>query len=241
MHDVWNIVIAFCLAYLVGSIPFGLLIVWIAKGRDIRTIASGRTGGTNAMRAAGLVAGIFTAVLDVSKGALAVFIAGLILPGSLWVKVVAGLLAIIGHNYSVFLVEKDAEGKINFRGGAGGATALGGAIGLWLPAGLIILPLAVLAFVLVGYASVTTISIAVFATLIFAIRAVVGVSSWTPIAYGAGAIVLVLWSLRPNLERLRNGTERVVGLRARYQRRQKQVPESPAAPQVKSRRQDNRA
>ncbi len=63
------------LAYIFGSIPFGLLIVKLTTGKDIRQVASGRTGGTNAMRAAGLGVGLLTATLDVLKGASSVWVA----------------------------------------------------------------------------------------------------------------------------------------------------------------------
>jgi len=66
--------LTFPLAYLIGSIPSGLLVVKAATGKDVRHIESGRTGGTNAMRAAGPLAGLFTAILDISKGAAAVWV-----------------------------------------------------------------------------------------------------------------------------------------------------------------------
>ncbi|MEJ2759236.1 MAG: glycerol-3-phosphate acyltransferase [Anaerolineales bacterium] len=62
-------------AYLIGSIPFGYLIVKLSTGKDIRTIQSGRTGTTNSMRAAGFFAGLATIILDVTKGAVAVVLA----------------------------------------------------------------------------------------------------------------------------------------------------------------------
>ena len=70
------------LAYLIGSFPFGWLIVKLKTGKDIRVIESGRTGGTNAMRAAGFWAGLLTAIMDILKGAAAVWIAKAILPRS---------------------------------------------------------------------------------------------------------------------------------------------------------------
>ncbi len=160
MQLFWNVALSLVIAYLYGSIPFGLIIVWFAKKKDLRTIESGRTGGTNAMRAAGLMAGLLTALMDVSKGVLAVWVASNLVPGSDWAKVAAALVAILGHNYSIFLAEKTPSGRWRLRGGAGGATAFGGAIGLWPTAALIILPLVLLVYLLVGYASVTTMSIA---------------------------------------------------------------------------------
>src|SRR5512138_3353181 len=90
------------LAYVFGSIPFGLLIVKLSTGRDIRRVASGRTGGTNAARAAGAWAGALTGILDGAKAAVAVWTAQAIVPGSHWLHVAAPLAAILGHNYSIF-------------------------------------------------------------------------------------------------------------------------------------------
>src|SRR5512135_2723740 len=120
-------------AYLIGSIPFGWLIVKLATGRDIRGIESGRTGGTNAWRAAGLLAGFFTAVLDLLKGAASVWIARWLIPASTpfihWIEIAVPLAAILGHNYSIYLLERHEEtGKMRLRGGAGGAACLGGAM-----------------------------------------------------------------------------------------------------------------
>ncbi len=108
-------------AYLLGSIPSGVLIVKLSTGKDVRQIESGRTGGTNAMRAAGAWAGLATAVLDAVKGAVPVWLARWLVPGALWLEVVAPLLAIIGHNYSIFLIERTENGKVRLGGGAGGA------------------------------------------------------------------------------------------------------------------------
>ena len=95
------------LGYIIGSIPFGLLIVKLKTGKDIRDVESGRTGGTNAMRAAGFWAGIATAMLDILKGAVGVWLATWLTPDHHWVHVVAPLAAIIGHNYSIFLPQRD--------------------------------------------------------------------------------------------------------------------------------------
>ena len=217
---IWNIGLALLLSYLVGSIPFGWLVVKIASGKDIRTVESGRTGGTNAMRAAGFLAGLFTAGLDVLKGISTAWIAGWLVPGTDWVKVAAALLAIIGHNYSVFLIEKTTHGRVRLGGGAGGAPCLGGAVAVGGPVMFLILPLAALVFVLIGYASVTTISVAVLAMMISIIQAAFFGLPWLYVAYGFVAIGIVLWALRPNLKRLREGTERVVGLRAYLRKRQ---------------------
>jgi glycerol-3-phosphate acyltransferase PlsY len=211
------------LSYLVGSIPFGWIIVKLTTGRDIRFIESGRTGGTNVMRAAGFLAGLLTAVGDIMKGVSTSWIVAWLMPIDsplkVWVQVAAPLMAIMGHNYSIYLLERRSDGTLKLRGGAGGATCFGGAIGLWPWSGLIILPVALLVFFLIGYASVTTLSIALTATVIFTYLAIFEGYPWQYILYGVGSLIILIWALRPNLKRLANGTERVVGLRAYLQKR----------------------
>jgi len=199
------------LGYILGSIPFGLLIVKLKTGKDIRTVESGRTGGTNAMRAAGFGAGLLTAVLDILKGAAAVWIAQAVDPQTQLLQVLAPIASILGHNYSIFMIERDENGKfVRLRGGAGGAPAVGGALGLWAPSLLIVLPLGALVFFTLGYASVTTISVALFATLVFAWQAWQGLTPWVNVLYGLAALILLLWALRPNIRKLLSGNERVI-------------------------------
>lgn len=202
--------VAVLLAYTLGSVPFGLLIVKIATGKDIRQVESGRTGGTNAMRAAGFWAGLATALLDILKGAAAVWLARWLAPNAPFVHVLAPLAAILGHNYSIFLGERGADGRFRLRGGAGGAPSVGGAMGLYLPSILFVFPLGALVFFTIGIASVTTMSVALFATLAFAYYAAKDILPPAYIWYGVGAEVLLVWALRPNLKRLFEGNERIV-------------------------------
>ncbi|HAX68253.1 MAG TPA: glycerol-3-phosphate acyltransferase [Anaerolineales bacterium] len=211
MQIVLDLVAVF-LAYVIGSIPFGLVIVKLKTGKDIREVESGRTGGTNALRAAGFWAGIGTALLDILKGAVAVWLARWISPEQAWLHVIAPLAAIIGHNYSIFLAERDANGKFRLRGGAGGAPSVGGAWGLFPASILIILPLGVLVFFTIGIASVTTMAVAFFAIIVFAIYAAQDVLPWWYVLYGVGAELLLIWALRPNIKKLFAGQERVVGI-----------------------------
>jgi len=210
-------------AYILGSLPFGLILVRLISGKDIRTIESGRTGGTNAGRAAGLWVGVGTALLDGFKATLAVWLARWLVPDLVWIHVFAPIAAIIGHNYSIFLIEKSPQGKIRLRGGAGGASCVGGAAGLWFPSLAIILPIALAILYFVGYASVTTMSIAIIASIIFAVRAIWFNAPWEYIFYGVFAELLILWALRPNIRRLINGTERLVGRRAKQKKQNLQT------------------
>jgi glycerol-3-phosphate acyltransferase PlsY len=209
-----NIALALVLSYLAGSIPFGLVFVRIINGKDLRTVESGRTGTTNAIRAAGMGAGLLTICMDVLKGVATGWIASWLVPGNHWVQVFAALAAILGHNYSIFLIEKKENGGFRLRGGAGGAPTFGGAIALWPPIAFIILPLGALIYLLIGYASVTTMSVALITGILFYLRFIEGLGPWIYALYGFAALIIVMYALRPNLARLVAGTERAVGLRA---------------------------
>ncbi len=206
---------ALAAAYLIGSIPFGLIVVRLMSGKDLRRVESGRTGGTNAMRAAGLWAGLFTGLLDIAKAAGAVFLARLLTP-QVWIHALAPAAVILGHNHSIFLAERTPGGGLRLRGGAGGAVTGGSAAGLWPPILLILLPLSALVWYGIGYASVTTISIALITTVVFGVRAAMGLSPWEYALSGCLALALVLIALRPNLRRLLDGTERLHGWRAKH-------------------------
>jgi glycerol-3-phosphate acyltransferase PlsY len=210
------------LGYVMGSIPSGMLIVRLTTGRDIRRVGSGRTGGTNAMRAGGSLAGLLTGVLDVLKSFLAVHICRWALPGYFWLEILVGLAAILGHNYSMFSIDwKETRfGKIPiFHGGAGGAPTLGAAAAFWFPSLFIVLPLGLAVFIFIGYASVTTLVGGLAVLVIFSVRAALGYSSKWYVVFGVVTMGLMAWSLRPNIDRLLHGTERVVGLRAMWQKR----------------------
>jgi glycerol-3-phosphate acyltransferase PlsY len=104
------------IAYLLGSIPFGYLIVKLREGRDVRTAGSGNIGATNVGRVAGKAAGILTLLLDMAKGFAAVWLIGRLTQQHEGTMVVAGLVAVVGHMFPVWL---------KFRGGKGVATAVG--------------------------------------------------------------------------------------------------------------------
>lgn len=108
-------IIVLIVAYLLGSIPFGYLIVQTKGGGDVRQTGSGGTGATNVSRRAGKVAGVLTLLLDAAKGAAAVLIAQN-LSGSIWVKAAAAIAVMVGHIFPVWL---------GFRGGKGVATGVG--------------------------------------------------------------------------------------------------------------------
>ena len=198
-------------AYVIGSIPTGYIIVKVVSGQDIRQVGSGRTGGTNAMRAAGLAAGLLTALLDALKGAVCVWLAQWVLPSDTAASgmVLAGLAAIFGHNYSIFM---------RFKGGAGGAPCVGAAMAIWPWSVLIVLPVGLGILFGLGYASVATLSVAIVITALFAYRTFAVQAPAVFILYGVGAFVLLAWTLRPNIRRLLRGEERLIGWRAKRMR-----------------------
>lgn len=218
MSQLLDYLLAALFGYLVGAIPFGYLVVKLFTGKDIRHFGSGRTGGTNAIRAAGPIAGLLTGIGDTAKGTVAVW-------GAFWLskqldlsspvvaQVLAGVLAVVGHNYSVYL---------SWKGGAGTGPNVGVAAGFWFPALFILLPLVPILLVATGYASVTSLTIAGLVPILFVIRALVAKAPWEYAVYGILAGTLVVWALRPNIARLKAGTERLVGPRAKAAARKKQ-------------------
>lgn len=104
-------------SYFLGSIPFAYIITRFMTGKDVRKIGSGNVGATNASRVMGVKYGLLVGIFDILKGFLAVTIAQLLLPGEAsYLLLLASLLAIIGHNWSIFL---------KFTGGKGVATTFG--------------------------------------------------------------------------------------------------------------------
>lgn len=203
------------ISYLIGSIPFGLFVVRLKNGKDIRQVESGRTGGTNAMRAAGFLAGMITTILDFLKAASVVWLARWLVPGNIWLEVLSPFLVVVGHNYSIYLPERTSSKRWRLRGGAGGASTAGGAFGLWAPSIAIILPIALLIWLGIGYASLATMAVALLATITFIITTILGITPWEYILYGILTEIMLIWALRPNIQRLMKGTERVTGWRAR--------------------------
>ena len=192
-----TLLLSVALGYLVGSIPFGFLVARSRGGVDIRRTGSGNVGATNVFRSAGVCAGLMTAVLDVAKGAGAVF-AVWAATGSLNAGAAAGVAAVAGHVYPVWL---------GFRGGKGVATAFGVFIVLApLPAlaGLGIFGVVVR---VTRYVSAGSVAAAV------SLGPLVYISAGPPAATRAAFVsgCLVLFAHRSNLARLLAGSERRLG------------------------------
>ena len=207
--------------YVLGSIPFGWLYVKAKTGKDIRTIGSGRMGGTNSYRAAGLIIGLLTALSDFLKGAVSVWMAQWLFSGRAdaawlpWIVTFGGVMAVMGHNWSVFL---------KFKGGAGTGPNVGWGTAVYLPMFPLVFLVGVALMLTVGMASVASMVVGIIIPVVFAIRYFMGID--TTLAYTVGGLATaaaVAWALRPNFKRILVGNERVVGPRAKRLERKQQT------------------
>lgn len=194
--SIWALVAAAVLGYLLGSIPFGLVLTRAAGLGDIRSIGSGNIGATNVLRTGRKGLAAATLLLDAAKGLVAVLICGLL---GLWPAVAAGLAAVLGHMFPVWL---------SFKGGKGGATVLGVFLGLSWPIVAVGAVVWLLLLVTLRYSSV--------ATLLS--TAVGAASAWwlspRPVAILAAVLVVLVWAKHhQNIRRLLAGTEPKIGQR----------------------------
>ncbi len=201
------------LGYLLGSIPFGLLVGRLFRGVDVREYGSGRTGVANILRTAGRRAGVIVFIADLAKGAVAVLLAGLIIGSSVatlggvnlgleGAQVMAAVAAIVGHDWSVF---------IRFQGGRGVTTAFGGLVVMSWPVAVICFVVFLTLVALSRYVSVgsilATASVLVWMTLLVLLWG--GPVEY--IVYGLLATALIVFQHRDNIGRLLAGTERKLG------------------------------
>lgn len=199
---VLSYIVTALVAYLLGSIPTGFLVAK-ARGVDIRTVGSGNIGATNAFRALGKAFGIFVLLMDALKGWVAVIVGAAVvdavLPGGPpleYLRITAGITAILGHNFTCWL---------HFKGGKGIATSAGVLIALVPLALLIILSVFIILFLVTRYVSVGSIAASFslpFATWFTTSPHDVGLT----IVTGAMAALAII-KHRKNIQRLLNGTE----------------------------------
>ena len=179
-------------AYLLGSIPFGLVLCKILGKTDPRHAGSGNIGATNVARLAGKPVGIATLLLDVAKGAVPVFLAAIWLPE--WQCALAGLAAFAGHCYPLYL---------GFKGGKGVATAMGVYLALSWPSLIGILVVFIVTVWRSGYVSLGSIMACCSAPLWLLAWG----KSWPAVVMALVMAVLVIWKHRENIARLRAGKE----------------------------------
>lgn len=186
-------------AYLLGSIPFGLILARVFGSGDVRKEGSGNIGATNVARVAGPLPGLLTLALDAGKGALAVWLAARWSGHSALAMTVAGTMALVGHCFPVWL---------GFRGGKGVATALG-VFAVMAP--LALLAAAIVFGVIFGlwrYVSLASVSAA--AAMPLAVYLLWAPGHAPPLAVNLGAAfaaLLVIVKHQGNLQRLVAGTE----------------------------------
>lgn len=185
---------ALLLGYLLGSVPFGVILTRIAGAGDLHKIGSGGTGATNVLRTGRKGLAAATLLLDLFKGVAVVLLARAIWPGSEgW----AGLAAVIGHCYPIWLA---------FKGGKGVATLMGVALGLAWPIGL------VFAIVWLGMLAITRISSAGGMSAAIAAPIAAWALGWPEYALPLAIMTaIVLWRHRANIARLLKGEEPRVG------------------------------
>jgi glycerol-3-phosphate acyltransferase PlsY len=180
-------------AYLLGAVPFGLLVVRLATGRDIRAEGSGNIGATNVFRSAGPVLGAAVLFLDMLKGMVPVLVAQR-LGAPPWITVLAGLAAIAGHNWSVFL-----RGK----GGKGVATTYGVLLALSPAAGLVAAGVWIAVVVVTRFASAASLAGVLSVPLVMAVRR----EPSAHLVLAAAVVVFAFYQHRVNIARLRRGEE----------------------------------
>ncbi len=185
---------ALVLGYLLGSIPFGVLLTRAAGAGDLRQIGSGNIGATNVLRTGRKGLAAATLLLDMAKGVAAVLIAEALFPGT---AVLAGLGAFFGHCYPVWL---------KFRGGKGVATLMGIVVALHWPSGLV--------YAAVWLGVLAGLRISSLAGMTAAISAPVSAAFFGKIGLVPLLLALalvVIWKHRENIERLLSGTEPRIG------------------------------
>jgi glycerol-3-phosphate acyltransferase PlsY len=189
------------LGYLLGSMPNGYLAGRWLKGIDLRQCGSGSTGATNVLRNVGKAPALVVFLLDVGKGALAVLLAksfGL----NDWVQVLAGLAALAGHIWPVWL---------GWKGGKAVATGLGMFLGLAWPVGLACFGLFMAVISISRIVSLSSVVAAIGLPVLMVLAGANGAS----ISVSIVASVLVLWRHRSNIERLIAGTEPRIGAKGK--------------------------
>ncbi len=192
-------------AYLLGSIPFGFLIVKKRQGRDIRAAGSGNIGAANVTREAGMAAGVSTLLLDAAKGYLAVWLAARFTGDDITWMIVAALAAIAGHMFPLWL---------GFRGGRGVATG----VGVFFPICALAVAAALFIWLVVvllwRYVSLGSIAAAASLPLLTYLLYAPGHAPPLAVSVGASlAAAMIIIQHRPNIARLIAGTETRVTLR----------------------------
>ena len=185
------------LAYLIGGIPFGYLLVWLKTGKDVRALGSGNIGATNVLRTTGKAVGILTLLLDIAKGYLAVWLMLRVTDGDLFWASAAALAVLLGHVFPIYL---------KFQGGK----AVASFVGAFLCLAPVAVGVCVLIFVAtVAYSRYISLGSILGAAVFPFVVTMLEPREWPLIAAAVICSTLVIWRHRSNIERLRAGKENV--------------------------------
>jgi acyl phosphate:glycerol-3-phosphate acyltransferase len=186
------------LSYVIGGIPWGVVIARLSGGPDPRTIGSGRTGGANVMRALGARLALTSGLLDVAKGIVSVLLA-IVVGGGLPLQILAAIAAIVGHSRSIF---------IGFKGGRGIAPGFGGLIVIQPLVAAVTIPVFALILLATRYSSLASLLSTAFGAVAITVLVVAGGQSPLYVLYGlvAGGMIWVFHL--DNIQRLIAGSER---------------------------------
>ena len=202
--DIARVLLAIALGYVMGAIPFGIIVPRLIGGPDPRTIGSGRTGGANVSRAVGFRWALVSGLLDVAKASVAVLVI-VALGGNSAAQVVAALAAVVGHSRSVF---------IGFHGGRGVAPATGGAIVLAPIILLAIFPVFAITILITRISSIGSLSASLIGGVAMVVVAAVNHLDPVFFVYGVGVPGLIWLFHVDNIQRLLAGKERRIGTKA---------------------------
>ena len=208
-----NFIIVAIVAYLLGAIPFALMVSKKLAGVDISKFGSGNIGGTNVYRVLGRRAGAIAVILDLAKAFAAVIAAKYIIGDSVlmvvetpitwqWGQALAALMVMVGHNWSVY---------IKFRGGKGVATYFGSLFAMWPPAALFAAVILVLTLLRSRYMSLGSLLSASGVLILFIVLTVGYDFPVVYLVYSMIAAALIFYQHRANIDRLGSGTESRLG------------------------------
>ena len=197
------------LGYLIGAIPFGVIIGRLTRGIDVRDYGSGSMGMTNVLRTVGAKAGVFVFLADMAKGAVAVALAWLIFDSAsdmlAWGQVAGGAAAVIGHSWPIY---------VGFKGGRGVTTGFGALLVMSWPVGLICFAIFLAVVTLSRYVSLGSMLAGLSMLVVMILFYFFSQADFAYIVYGLVIVPIVIYRHRGNIRRLLSGVEPKIGQKA---------------------------
>ena len=192
------------LCYLIGAIPFGVIVGKITRGIDVRQYGSGSMGMTNVLRIVGARAGAIVFAADMGKGAGAAALAGFLLtsPAAEWGQIAGGAAAIVGHCWPVY---------VRFRGGRGITTGFAALLVMSWPVALFILAAFLITLILFRYVSLSSMVASLTMLVAFIPLVALDEEPFAYLVFGLVAVPIVIFRHRGNIQRLLTGREPKIG------------------------------